>query len=130
MVGLTPRPDGDGSFTVLAVSKKNGQPVVDGVRASDKLIQVDALQTRGATMGTVVDALRGKVGEVRTLVVERAGNTITIEAKVARLLQARALHSEGICRRLGSSVICAALRPRIPAFSESRPTDQPTPITA
>ena len=86
IVGLTLRPHGDGSFTVLAVSKKNGQPVVDGVQAGDKLLQVGALQTKGATMGTVVDALRGKAGDVRTLVVERAGKSITIEARVERLL--------------------------------------------
>jgi hypothetical protein len=45
-----------------------------------------ALQTKGATMGTVVDALRGKAGDVRTLVVERAGTSVTIEARVERLL--------------------------------------------
>jgi hypothetical protein len=37
-------------------------------------------------MGTVVDALRGQPGDVRTLVVEREGKRRTIAARVERFL--------------------------------------------
>jgi hypothetical protein len=86
IVGLTLQPRADGSFAVLAVSAKNGQPLVDGVQAGDKLLQVDSLQTKGATMGAVVDALRGKPGEMRRLVIERAGKSFVVEARVERMI--------------------------------------------
>ena len=40
----------------------------------------------GATMGNVVDALRGKPGDVRTIELERDGKKFTIKATVKRLL--------------------------------------------
>ena len=55
------------------------------MEAGDKLISIGDLETAGATMGTVMDALRGKPGETRTLVVEREGGRRTVEADVTRL---------------------------------------------
>ena len=63
-----------------------GKPVVDGVKPGDKLLQVGHLKASGATMGTVVDALRGNPGDVRTLVLERNGKQFTIDATVVRIL--------------------------------------------
>jgi hypothetical protein len=47
---------------------------------------VDNLETTGATMGTVVDALRGTPGDVRILVLERNGERFRVEANVERFL--------------------------------------------
>lgn len=86
LVGLTLRPEADGSYSVLGVVSKDGKPAVEGAEAGDKLIKIGDLETTGATMGTVVDALRGKPGDIRILILERGGKRLAIEAKVARQL--------------------------------------------
>jgi C-terminal processing protease CtpA/Prc len=86
LVGLTLRPEDDGSYSVLGVASKDGKPAVEGVEPGDRLIQIGDLKTTGATMGTVVDALRGKPGDIRHIILERGGNKFRIDAKVARLL--------------------------------------------
>jgi hypothetical protein len=86
MVGLTLRPEKDNTYRVIGICKKDGKPVVNGVQPGDLLIRVGNVKTRGATMGTVVDALRGRPGDIRVLVLERNGRQIRIEAKVVRLL--------------------------------------------
>ncbi len=86
LVGLTLRPESNGSYSVLGVVSKDGKPAVEGIEPGDKLLQVGDLRTTGATMGTVVDALRGKPGDSRTLVLERNGRQFTVEAKVMRFL--------------------------------------------
>ncbi|HVP57979.1 MAG TPA: hypothetical protein VMU02_07750 [bacterium] len=86
LVGLTLRPEADGSYSVVGVAARGGQPAVQGVEAGDKLLQVGGLRAQGATMGKVVDALRGKPGETRTLLIERAGKQLEVDAKVERFL--------------------------------------------
>jgi hypothetical protein len=86
LAGLTLRPEDDGSYSVLGVSSKNGRTAVEGVEPGDELLRIGDLETTGATMGTVVDALRGKPGEIRILILRRGGNTFRIEAEVARFL--------------------------------------------
>ena len=73
IVGLTLRAESDGSFTVAGVVSRDGRPLVPGVQPGDKLLRVDALDAANAPMGTVIDALRGKPGAVRILVLEREG---------------------------------------------------------
>ncbi len=85
IVGLTIRAEVDGSFTIAGVVSKDGRPVVAGVEPGDKLLRVDGLAASGARMGTVIDALRGKPGATRTLVVERAGKQVTVQATVVHL---------------------------------------------
>jgi hypothetical protein len=86
IVGLTLRPEMDGGYSVLGVARKDGQAAVPGVEPGDRLLQVDDLDVAGATMGTVVGALRGDPGEIRILVLEREGRRRTVEARVERLL--------------------------------------------
>ncbi|MFC2141235.1 hypothetical protein ACFLQP_02945 [Acidobacteriota bacterium] len=86
IVGLTLRPEPDKTYSVIGIAKKDGKPVVDGVEPGDVLLQVENLKTTGATMGTVVDALRGRPGDIRVLVLERNGKQFRIEARVVRLL--------------------------------------------
>jgi C-terminal processing protease CtpA/Prc len=52
----------------------------------DILVRVDEVNATGATMGTVVDALRGKPGDKKMLVIERNGKEILVEARVERVL--------------------------------------------
>ena len=86
LVGLTLRPEADGRYSVIGVAAKDGKPAVEGVCPGDILLRVGDLETTGATFGTVMDALRGKPGEVRILELERSGKRFRIETKVMRLL--------------------------------------------
>jgi hypothetical protein len=86
IVGLTVRPAADGSYQVIGIAERGGSPVVQGVVPGDRLLRIGELEVTGATMGTVVDTLRGKPGEVRSLLLERDGQQIKVEAKVERLL--------------------------------------------
>lgn len=86
LVGLTLRPLEDGSYQVLGIAQKDGAPAVQGVEPGDVLIQVDELTCQGATMGTVVDALRDRPGKVKRLVLERNGERVIVEAQVIHLL--------------------------------------------
>jgi hypothetical protein len=86
IVGLTLRPEPDDTYSVIGIAKNNGKPVVEGVEPEDILLQVENLKATGATMGTVVDALRGRPGDIRVLVLERNGKQFRIEARVVRVL--------------------------------------------
>lgn len=86
LVGLTLRPEADGSYTIIGVPVREGQPVVPGIAAGDLLLRVDELETAGATFGTVMDALRGRPGESRVLGIERDGKRLVVEARVERVL--------------------------------------------
>jgi len=87
LLGLALRPEPDGSYSVIAVATKDGKPSVDGVEPGDKLLEVDSLKATGATMGTVVDALRGAPGDTRTLLLERNGKRFKVVARVERFLR-------------------------------------------
>jgi hypothetical protein len=82
IVGLTLRPEADGTYTVAGVARQNGVPAVQGVEPGDTLRRVGEVETDGATMGTVIEELRGKPGELRILAIERDGDVIEIEATV------------------------------------------------
>jgi len=56
---------------------------VAGVRAGDRLVQVDAIRLEGATRGAVFSALHGRSGSVRMLIVERDGKRVMVPAKVS-----------------------------------------------
>jgi hypothetical protein len=86
IVGLTLKPLNDGRYGVLGIVKKSGKPVIEGVQQGDILLETDGHKTTGATMGTVVDALRGKPGEKHIIILERNGKKFKIEATVEHLL--------------------------------------------
>jgi hypothetical protein len=86
IVGLTLQPQADGSYQVIGVVNQNGKPTVDGVEPGDVLLQAGDVKATGATMGTVFDALRGKPGDTRTLLLDRQGKQIKVDAKVVRFL--------------------------------------------
>jgi len=86
LVGVTVQAQTDGRFVVVGVAKQNGKEIADAVRAGDKLIKVEKLDVSGAALVKVIDSLRGKPGEQRTLVVEREQKPLTIKAPVVRVL--------------------------------------------
>jgi hypothetical protein len=86
LVGITLRPEADGSFRIIGIATSNGMALVNGVQPGDRLLQVGELQTTGESMGTVVDALRGKPGEVRSLLIEREGHRLRVNTTVERFL--------------------------------------------
>ena len=85
IVGLTLRADGDGGYTVVGVVSRQGRSTLSGVQPDDRLIRVDGLEVMNAPMGAVVDALRGKPGATRALLIERGGKRIAVRATVVRL---------------------------------------------
>lgn len=85
IVGLTIRPGADSTFAVAGVVTRNGQPAVPGVQPGDRIVRIDTLDTSHATMGAVVDALRGTPESTRVLVLERQGERITVQATVKHL---------------------------------------------
>jgi hypothetical protein len=86
IVGLTLQPQADGKYMVIGIAEINGKPTVDKVKTGDMLLEVGRLKTTDATMGKVIDALRGKPSDVRTLTLERNGKRIKIKARVNRFL--------------------------------------------
>jgi len=86
IIGLTLQPQEDGTYKIIGVAFKEGKPIVDGISPGDLLLQIDDLRVKNKTMGTVIDALRGKPGEIRNLILERNGNTIKICAEIKRII--------------------------------------------
>jgi hypothetical protein len=80
-VGLTLRSQ-HREYFVAAVARKNGRPSVEGVSPGDRLIRIGDLETKDATWGAIYNAMHGKPGETRMLVLERGGNRFTVAAKV------------------------------------------------
>jgi hypothetical protein len=85
-VGLTLARSRSGGYAILAIVQKNGQPTVEGAQPGDKLLKVDGLDATHADLQTIIDALHGKPGSSHVLVLDRKGQTVTVTAKVMRLL--------------------------------------------
>jgi hypothetical protein len=83
---LAPSRDRDGRFGIRGIAKKDGKDTVEGVQPGDKLLQVDGIETQGLTMDSVIDSLRGKPGDIHTLLLERKGKQLTVKATVRMLL--------------------------------------------
>jgi hypothetical protein len=73
----------NGAYFVTAVVTQNGKPTVEGVHVGDKIVQIGGLQTSIATWGAIFSAMHGKPGETRSLVLQRQGKTVIVQAKVA-----------------------------------------------
>lgn len=86
LVGISLRLLHDQTYQVVGVVKKNGLPLVPGVEAGDILIRIDDLETKGLTLGTVTDALRGKPGDIHILTLNRNGKEVIVRAKTAHYL--------------------------------------------
>lgn len=86
MVGLTLRPEMDGNYSILGIAYKDGIPAVVGIKTGDILVKVDDLTIKNSTMGTVIDALRGKPGDTHHLILEHDGKQFEIVGTVKRFL--------------------------------------------
>jgi len=86
IVGLSVRQLADSTYQVVGFAARDGKIFVEGIEPGDILTRIEDLQTKGATMGTVVDALRGNPGDIRNLWIDRHGKQFRIQAKVVRFL--------------------------------------------
>jgi hypothetical protein len=74
--------DGQKGYFIAGVALKDERPTVDGVVVGDRLVKIDDLDVSIATRGAIFAALHGEPGSVRTLVLERNGQQLTLPAKV------------------------------------------------
>ena len=86
MVGISVRQMPDLSYQVLGIPKIQAKLMVQDIEPGDTIISIDGFSVKGATMGTVVDKLRGKPGEIRKIIIERKGEKISIDAVVEHYL--------------------------------------------
>jgi hypothetical protein len=86
LVGLSVRQLSDGTYQVVGIVKKDGKSMIEAIEPGDIIISIDDFQCKGATMGSVIDALRGKVEEIKMLKLNRSGKEILVSAKVEHLL--------------------------------------------
>jgi len=80
-VGLTLQSQNH-EYIVSTIATKNGRPTVAGVVPGDKLVRVGNLETATARSGALFRAMHGKPGEIRTLILERAGHRFSVPATV------------------------------------------------
>jgi predicted aspartyl protease len=85
-VGLTLSVDPAGTVTISAVSSSNAPSVIKDLRPGDRLRQIDDRPADGQPLSALQRALAGKPGDVKTLVIERAGQQLTVKAVVSRIL--------------------------------------------
>jgi hypothetical protein len=82
-VGLVLKRQGH-DVLVAGVASHGGKPAVDGARVDDKLVQIGDLIVSGATSGAILQALHGRPGQMRRLVLERGGERLSVQAPVTR----------------------------------------------
>jgi hypothetical protein len=85
-VGLTLAQSRTGGYGILSIVQKDGRPTVDGAQPGDKLLKVDGLDITRLDLESALHALQGRPGEVRTLTLDRKGQTLTIKATVMHLI--------------------------------------------
>ncbi len=56
------------------------------IRPGDRLLRVDGTDVTGATLSAAQQALSGQPGQTRTIVVEREGQSITVQAIVRKII--------------------------------------------
>ncbi|MBN2780415.1 MAG: hypothetical protein JXR21_00445 [Candidatus Marinimicrobia bacterium] len=86
LVGISLRQLPDLSYQVVGVVSKSGELSVEGLESGDIIVSINGCQTKGKTMGSVVDMLRGKVGDQKLLRIERDGQGFEVVAVVKRFL--------------------------------------------
>jgi hypothetical protein len=71
-----------GQYFVAGVATQNGKTTVEGVAVGDQLLQIDGLPTNAVNWAAIYDAMHGRSGEVRNLVLERNGRQFRVPARV------------------------------------------------
>lgn len=88
LVGIALLPHGDGRYTVCHVAGASSRVLADSVRPGDRLLSVDGRAVQGIPLGRAVDMLRGRPGEMHTLVLQRGDERIEVHVPVQRILGA------------------------------------------
>jgi len=86
VVGLALARSRTGGYAVVAVVQKDSKPLVEQVQPGDKLLKVDDVDVSNLDLEKVIEALRGDPGDVHVLVLDRKGATLTVKARVMRLI--------------------------------------------
>src|SRR5262249_25563370 len=86
LVGINLSPNADGSYKILSVSERHDKEVIEAIKAGDRLIKIGSFEVTSAPMAKVIEALRGKPDEKRTLVLERDGKQFSVTVPVLRIL--------------------------------------------
>jgi hypothetical protein len=84
-VGIALRPELDGGYSVVAVARRGGQPLVEGLVAGDRLVAVDGSPLAGLTMGGAAALFAGKPGTRHSILAERGGERFVVIAEARRL---------------------------------------------
>jgi C-terminal processing protease CtpA/Prc len=72
----------NGVTTIASIAKKDGVPTVAGVQPGDKLLKIDNQDTATLKRGELLNALHGKPGDHKRLLLERGGTPFEIDAVV------------------------------------------------
>ncbi len=86
MVGISVRQMPDLSYQVLGIANCKGKFMTEGIEPGDTIVSIDGFLVKGATMGTVVDKLRGKPGEVHQIIIKRRKGEVSVNAQVGHYL--------------------------------------------
>jgi hypothetical protein len=71
-----------GDYFVAGIATRDGLPTVFGAQIGDKLVQIGALQTHGASREAIFAAMHGGAGEMRSLVIERKAASLQLQVPV------------------------------------------------
>lgn len=71
-----------GVTTIVGIARKDGAPTIAGVQPGDKLLKIDNLDTATLKRGEMLNALHGKPGDHKQLLLERGGTSFKIDAVV------------------------------------------------
>lgn len=71
-----------GEYYVAGIASRDGRPTVKDVQVGDKLVRIGSLQTRGASREAIFAAMHGRAGQIRALILERAGVRVVVRARV------------------------------------------------
>ena len=86
VVGAIVSPSANGTYTLVGVAKQDGKEVTNALRGGDRLVKIGRLDVTGAPLAEVIEALHGKPGDIRTLVVEREQKPVTVKVPIVRVL--------------------------------------------
>ncbi len=71
-----------GEYVVSGIVSRDGKPLVQGVQVGDRVVQIGALRVTGATRDAVFAAMHGRPGELRSVILERRGRQLQVQARV------------------------------------------------
>lgn len=71
---------------IHGVACRDGEPLVGGIEAGDRLNTVDGVPVRDRRFSAVIDLLRGEEGQAKSLQLERDGHLVEVEAPVVTVV--------------------------------------------